>query len=64
MGEKALTSMCMLPHGWGHEATSLQSISMLPHCKKGGMVGNRMGWDKSAYRYVVNGLRQRRIQRN
>ena len=32
--EKALTSMCMLPHGWGHEAKSLTSINMLPHCKK------------------------------
>ena len=32
--DKALTSNGMLPHGWGHEAKSLPSIRMLPHCKK------------------------------
>ena len=30
--------MCMLPHGCGHEAKSLTSISMLLQCKKRGMV--------------------------
>ena len=33
-GDKALTSIGMLPHGWGHEAKSLTSIRMLPHCKR------------------------------
>ena len=33
-GDKALTSIGMLHHGWGQEAKSLTSIRMLPHCKK------------------------------
>ena len=61
--EMALTSMCMLPHGWGHEAKSLTSINMLPHCKKPGVVDPGPEAVKESPPWRAMRPRTRRLQR-